>query len=506
MTTSLSHPKFDWKTFKWILLAGLVVRLIAAIFSQGYGMFDDHFLIIDPAASWVHGYDNDYWLPWSEYSKGTPKGHSYSYIGLNFIYFWLMDFMGVTDPKSLMLINRLLHALFSMITVWFGIKIVWKLAGEQQAKIVGWLLALLWVLPFVSVRNLVEVTASPFLVMGVWYLIRERKAVDFLVAGLLVGLSVSFRYQVGIFAVGLAAVYFFRFQWKSFALFCLGVLLMFSFTQGLIDFLIWGYPFAEFIQYTLYNASDGTQYMPNSNYFMYFFVLMGCFLVPLGLVLMVGFFRSWKKYAIIFVPTFLFLIFHTIYPNRQERFILTILPFFTILGVLGYQLFKETKFKERLFRVSMIAFWVLNIPFLLFAMTTYSKKSRIESAYALFPYRDQPKLVLLEGSSSGRVSPVAKFYTGDWELQSIERRDTIMEMSTEEERFVDYIFFHDDKEIDQRIERYRKLYPKMTKMTECEPGLIDALVHKANPINANEYIEIWRTNIEKPFAKKRKKS
>lgn len=486
----------EWPTFRIIILAALVVRLIAAFFSPGYGMFDDHFLVIEPAASWADGFDFDYWLPWTAENGGTPKGHSFSYIGLNFFYFSAMKAIGINDPKTLMLFNRIIHALFSMLVVIYGIKITRKLAGDQLAKTLGWFLAVLWIMPFVSVRNLVEFSAVPFLIMGVWYLIRDRNKYDLLVAGLLVGMSVSFRYQVGVFAVGIAAVYFFRFQWKPFLLYCLGVLITFTITQGLVDFLIWGYPFAEFLAYSIYNANQGTQYMPNQNYGMYFFVLMGSFLVPLGIAMMAGFFKSWKKYTLLFVPTMLFILFHTIYPNRQERFILTVLPIFAILGVIGYDLFKNTNFKQRAWRISIIAFWVLNIPLLIMASTMYSKKSRIESAYSLLPYKNETKLVLLEGTASGKVNAIAKFYTGDWKLQSMERKDTIQPMNEYELKQLDFIFFHDDKNLDKRIAKYKKLYPKMELIKQCDPSFLDHAIYTINPLNVNEYIEVWKTNSE----------
>ena len=103
----------DWTSYKTILIAALIIRLIAAIFSQGYGMHDDHFLIVEAASSWVDGYDYNNWLPWSPGNTGVPHGHSFTYVGLNYFYFYIMKFLGVSDPKILMLINRIIHALFS---------------------------------------------------------------------------------------------------------------------------------------------------------------------------------------------------------------------------------------------------------------------------------------------------------------------------------------------------------------------------------------------------------
>jgi hypothetical protein len=483
-----------FQSYKLILFVALFVRLIATIFSQGYGMHDDHYLIIEASASWVDGYDYNRWLPWTEGSGGTPEGHSFTYVGLNYVYFSIMKFIGVVDPKILMLFNRLIHALASMVVVIYGIKITEKLSNKETAIKVGWILALLWILPFISVRNLVEVAALPFLVYGVWLLIKNKKMRNFLLSGLFIGMAVSFRYQIGVFALGIAAYYFFKWQFKPFLLFSAGVLIVFGLTQGLVDYFIWGYPFAEFIGYVTYNMKEGTTYLPNHNYFMYFFVLIGSLFVPLGLIVMVGFFKSYKKYALLFVPTIAFILFHTLYPNRQERFVLSVLPFFIILGVMGYQLFKESKTREKLWKISMIAFWVLNIPFLFFSMTMYSKKSRVEAMYHLYNNSIDKEIILLEGSADQRTSMMPKFYAKSWYCSFTERTDTSQHLLVNPISQYDYIFFFDEKDLSKRIAQYKTIYPKMTLDKKCDPSLVDKLLRDLNPRNANEYIEIWKTN------------
>lgn len=492
----LQSDKFQ--SYKLIIFAAIIVRLIATIFSQGYGMHDDHYLIIEASASWVDGSDYNYWLPWTEGNRGVPEGHSFSYVGLNYIYFAIMKFLGIVDPKILMFFNRLIHALASLIVVWYGMKITEKLSNRENAVKVGWLLALLWILPFVSVRNLVEVAALPFLVYGVWLLLKKENLKSFFISGLIIGISVSFRYQIGVFAIGIAAYYFFKGQFKLCFSFSAGILLIFSITQGVVDYMIWGYPFAELISYVSYNMTEGTGYLPNTNYFMYILVLMGVLFVPLGLLIGFGFFKSYKKYAVLFVPTIFFLIFHTIYPNRQERFILSILPFFIILGVMGYQLLKESEMKRKLWKISIITFWIFNIPFLLFAMTMYTKKSRVEAMYHLYGNDIKDEMILLEGSSSGSVSMMPKFYAKSWHASYIERNDPNQELLINNDLTYDYIFFFDEKDLEKRIEQYKAIYPKMTLEKKCFPSTVDVMLRELNPRNSNEYIEVWKTNAKKP--------
>lgn len=507
-----------WSDYKLILWTAFLLRMIAAIFSQGYGMHDDHFLVIEASGSWVEGFDYNKWLPWHPENKG-PEGHSFTYVGLNFIFFYLLKFVGIVDPKVMMLFARVVHALFSMLTVIYGIKITEKLSNKRAATIVGWILAALWILPNISVRQLFETTPIPFLMIAIWWLIKDNsyqtnkglaspndwaidsftqiqkiKFANFFYAGLMLGLATSFRYQIGVFAIGIAAVYFFQFKWKPFFLFCLGVLVMFFLTQGVVDFMIWGYPFAEMLRYVTYNMNEGTEYMKNTNYFMYFFVLIGSLLFPLGILVFVGFFKIKKEYLLLFVPSILFLLFHTWYPNRQERFILTILPIFIILGVIGFEKIKKNGFDSKLWRISWISFWALNIPLLIFATTMYSKKSRVEAMYSIYEPSMKPKNILVEGVTTGDPSLLPRFYSKDWKGLYATRKDKSEPLKVVEWADYDYIFFFDDEDLPNRIKEYKTIYPKMTLHKKCYPSNLDVLLRTLNPNNKNEYIEVWKTN------------
>ena len=488
--------RIDFTSYKTIFFAALLIRLIATIFSQGYGMHDDHFLIIEASSSWSDGFDYNNWLPWSEKNRGAPEGHSFTYVGLNYIYFVCMKALGVLDPKILMLFNRILHAVFSLLILHFSYKITQRLGTQKQAITVGWILAFLWVLPFLSVRNLVEITCIPFMLWGMWLTIKNPTARNFLLAGLLLGFAVSIRYQVGVFAVGMATVYFLQKEFKGFIFFCLGVLLMFTLTQGLVDYLIWGKPFAEFLGYAIYNANEGTEYIPNNNYFMYFLVLMGLFLAPLGLLIGLGFIRGWKKYLILFIPVLFFLLFHSFYPSKQERFILPVFPFFLILGILGYEQLKQRQFWAKAWKFSYRAFWVLNIPLLIFATMMYSKKSRIEAMYYFYGINTEKVLVLQEATGETEISILPKFYCGNWKLGVIPREHKEEILTVHEGYIYDYILFCGEENLPERIDAYRtSLYPNMVCAKKCDPSFVDSFLRWLNPRNRNEYIEIWKTNV-----------
>ncbi|MGB1103508.1 MAG: ArnT family glycosyltransferase [Crocinitomicaceae bacterium] len=491
--------KIDWSAYRTILLAAFLIRFIAAIFSQGYGMHDDHFLVIEASASWTDGYDYNHWLPESPNNEG-PEGHSFTYVGFNYVFFSALKGLGISDPKILMFFNRLLHALLSLLIVTFAYKITEKLSSKKNAVLVGWILALLWVLPFLSVRNLAEIVCIPFILWGIWESIKSENRWRFLWAGMLLGVAISIRYQVGVFVVGMAAVYFFSKQWRAFIFFSIGVLIVFGLTQGLVDYLIWDYPFAEFIRYATYNANEGTEYIPNDNYFMYLLVLMGAFLFPFGLLVGIGFFRGFKQHLLLFVPVVLFILFHSFFPSKQERFILPVLPLFLMLGVMGYEQLRLQWKWDKLWNVSMKVFWALNIPLLLFVSFTYSKKSRVEAMY--YFYGKEPIRVLQEASSETDASMLPKFYANNWYMSAIARRDKSQSLTVYDGYHYDYIIFMGNDELDQRISDYRTIYPEMKLEKVCEPSMVDALLRWLNPRNSNEYIEIWKTNTDRLEKKK----
>jgi len=496
MSISKKLAFIDFNSLKTILFFGLIVRLIAAVFSQGYGMHDDHFLIIEASSSWADGYDYNNWLPWTEGSRGVPEGHSFTYVGLNYIYFECMQFFGFSDPKTLMLINRVLHGVFSLLIIYFGYKITEKIATKKNAVTVGWLLALVSVFPFLSVRNLVEITSIPFLMWGVWLIIDKGTTKSLFYAGLLVGLAVSFRYQIAVFTLGIGLYFLIKKELKSLFVFGLGSFVMFALTQGVVDYFICGYPFAEFIGYATYNATEGTKYLPNSNYFMYFWVLMGVLLFPLGLLAMVGFFKSAKRHLFLFIPTLAFILFHTFFPNRQERFVFTVLPFFIILGVVGYEKLKGKQFFAKLWKGSMVAFWVLNIPLLFFLSIHYSKESRVEAMYALYENGLENERILLEGTRSTKPSMMPKFYADSWYCSFIERTEPTQSLTVLDNQQYDYIFFFGKEDLESRIKSYLSLYPQLTLVKKCEPSFLDEVARKINPRNSNQYIEVWKTNFK----------
>jgi len=509
-----------------IILLALALRLVAVFFSQGYGMHDDHFLVIEPAQSWVDGIDFDNWLP--KHQTELSAGHSFIYPGIHYFVFEIFKHAGISDPSIKMYLIRLFHALWSLIVVVLGFKMADKLYNRKSAIQVGVLLATLWFMPFLSIRNLVEMAAIPFLMIGTWMIMnaeaKKNILLTYFLAGLILGISFSFRYQSIIFAGGIWLVVLFSKKWKESIVLGLGIIISLLLFQGLVDYLLGARPFDEIVKYVSYNMRMKDVY-GTKNVLMYVELVPGMLLPPVGLFLFWGFFYKWKKYLLLFLPTFLFFLFHSIFPNHQERFILTIVPFIVILGVMGWNEFAEkSKYwlkRPKLLKGCFVFFWSLNILLLIFTTTCYSKRARVETMIYLSQYKNEINNIVLEESNHDGVDMLPVYYMGKWinvfELGKPSdswRKDTAMIVSERSvnrvinkiEYFKDcpknqkpqYVCFGGDWNLAHRIANVKTVFPQLSFDTAIQPGLVDRVMLKLNPKNnRNNPIYIFKTNIKR---------
>jgi hypothetical protein len=523
---------WEEKPLTIIFFLAIFFRLIAVLFAKGWGMLDDHFLVVESAQSWVDGKDSDYWLPGSPGNTG-PTGHNFFYPGLQFLLFSFFRLIHLNDPQLKMMIVRLLHASWSLVTIFFGYKITRKLGTGKDAKIVGLLLAIYWFMPWVSVRNMVEVFCIPFLMMATWRIIRDpeegQKLSDYFIAGLFLGLAFNIRIQTVFFSVGLGLSILLNGRWKEVLVMAFGALVPIILIQGMIDTIIWGTPFVEMAGYIKGNIVDATSYI-TSPWYQYFLVVLGFLLPPVSFFLFYGFLRCWKKQIILFLPVTVFFLFHSIFPNKQERFILPVLPFIIISGVIGWNQFLENVASGRrkknepvkgdvsvsgklsadkarrwsgLIRGCWIFFWIVNLVLLVTISTMYSKRSRVEAMTYLSKYHDISYFMVLDENNSMELFPM--FYLGQWpetydELLEGENCDSLMIRVSKEpfQKQPRFILFTAETDLNRMVVKARKKFPYIVYETTIEPGYIDKIVKWLNPINKNRKVYIYRNTIFYP--------
>ncbi len=490
------------KPLTFVLIASGFFRLIAVIFSKGFGMHDDHFLVIEAAQSWVDGFDYNDWLPPRALH---PSGHSLFYVGLHYYLFLFFKIIGLADPQAKMVIVRLLHALLSLVTIIYGYRIAAHYSGKSTARTVGLLLGIYWFMPCLGVRNLVEMVCIPFLMLSTWMIIRslEKQATGkLLLSGIVAGLAFSIRFQSVLFIGGMGLALLLMRQWKAAIAYGIGALLCMLSLQGLIDYYIWKKPFTEFGEYVRYNIEASKDYF-QGGWYLYLLFQGGVLIPPVSIFLFFGFFRSWKKYLLLFLPSFIFLLFHIYFPNKQERFILPIVPFIILLGIMGWNEFVvSSRFwteRKKLLKACWVFFWVINFIPLPVVSAAYSKRSKVELMTYLAKKEDFKRLIVEESHRDEFTMPPF-FYLGKWYtegyIQGITSQFTVDSALYYIHKYPqlkpNYVVFFDDEDLDTRVENFKKGFPKIRYETTIEPGLIDKLFHWLNPINKNFVAVVYK--------------
>jgi hypothetical protein len=476
-----------------IIIIALIPRLIAVVFSKGFGMHDDHFEVIEQPFLIIH--DINFWA-----SRVEPEGHSIVYPGIHYLLLNGFNSIGIQDPQSQMFFIRLLHAFYSLLTVFFGYKIAEILSSRETAKKVGLILALFWAFPFLSVRNLVEIVCIPPLMAGFYFaLTSKEKFRNALIAGLCFGLAFTFRYQTISITGTLGLVFLFQKQFKQTALLASGFFLSAFIIQGGADVFAWGYPFASFIKYIRHNVTHSGDYTTGP-WYNYLVLVLGTLIPPLSFFLLYGFFRNWKKTLLILLPVFVFFVLHSMFPNKQERFIFPVIPLILVLGVVGWEeLVKQSAFWSR-HRTALKSlwswFWIINTILLLLFSTHYSKKSRVEAMYSLY---GKPVNGVLFGGGKFSAPQLPMFYCGLYPLPTydINNNEQFADVKTNFYKWKyspNYAIFFGPDSLDIRLHRIEStLGLKYTLERKIEPSFLDYIFFKLNPkYNKNETTFVFK--------------
>lgn len=485
-----------------VMLVAALLRLFAAFFAPGYLMVDDHFLVVEAGASWADGADYNNWLPWNQ--DGDPKPHAanFAYVGTQFFVFKALNALGFVDPQWKMVAVRLLHGIYSLLTVYLAFLITRRLSSTRNAMYVGLILGAAAIMPNFSVRQLVEFVCIPPLLIATWALVKDDKLgwKNYIIAGLGIGLSTGFRYQCGVFGVGVGLALLLQRDIKGAVQTGVWSLLFFTLSQ-LQDLFIWGEPFTQLRAYISYNESHAGSY-PNGPWYMYLLTILGYLVPPLSVFLLFGFFAGVRKYTMLVLPALLFLVFHSIFPNKQERFIFPILPFVTMAGVMVWgEWMSRSDFwttRRQLWRVILVITLTLNVIGLSLLTFTYAKKSRVESMYFLYQQGDYANFnaVFID---SEQLPPL--FYTGSWEknywhipgqTDIMSQRDDICRLASVRE-IPNYVLFYGSTAVEQQVQAFDQVYGGIDFQATIEPGVLDRILHWMNPThNTLEVVHIYK--------------
>lgn len=178
-------------------LLGIVVLVVASIFSTGYHHFDEHFQLLEFAGLKL-GLTTASNLPWEYHHQMRPA------LQPSIVYV-VYKFLGIENPFHLTFFLRLLSGGLSFLSA----LLLYKVYRDKFEDVVlkKWFLLLsftLWFVVYIGVRFSSENWSGIFFVLGfsAYFLFQRRTLLSFFTLGILFGVSFLCRYQAAFLIFG----------------------------------------------------------------------------------------------------------------------------------------------------------------------------------------------------------------------------------------------------------------------------------------------------------------
>ena len=468
------------------VLIGLSLRLVAALFSQGYAMHDDHFVIEDGPFQWFLP-DHGGW-----FHRVEPPGHSVVYPSILYAILSSCMNIGITDPQSQMLVMRILHALFATLAIPLAVAIARKVGSERSAQLAALLVAVFWIFPFMSVRNLIEMMSIPPLMAGVFLTLRRHSTKDLILAGLAFAVAFMFRYHTALVPGTMVLVLAWQRQWRTASVLAAACIVSVSLTQGVIDMAVWGSFLAAPIAYVKSNLAGVNDYT-SGPFYQYAVLIIGILIPPLSILLLyrvIADNRPKLRWELV-LPIAVFVLAHSLIANKQERFILPIVPMLLVAAAVAWvdrplNVLKTSAWTQG----SWITFWVANSVLLVLFTFSYSKRSRVESLTFL---SHQPAVQRVAVVGDNIQAPSFYLYPRV-PLMTVSSDTTSNTWASLATFHPTHIVFFDLASRDAFVLRTETVVGhRLQHLTDIDPGLLDVALYALNPSgNKNQTSVVYK--------------
>lgn len=380
--------------------AGLIAMLITAFFSVGYFHADEHFQILE----FIHyklGHTPVQDLPWEFGEKMRPAIQ----VALGYGLIRILNGFGIEDPFLLVFFLRLISGFLTW-QLWY------KLAqlllpdfkvGTGQKTFLG-MCFLLWFVPLIGVRYSSENWSALAFFSGLYLILRSELQPksdghsQMLLAGIMLGFSFYFRFQIGFAIAGLCMWLLFmqRFSIPKFLLMGISMCLAFSVSTA-ADYWLYGEfvctPCNYFRANIIENKAANFGVSPWWNYFK-LFIYKG--MPPLSILLLIAFLIGlYRKPKSVFtwcmVP---FIIGHSCVGHKELRFMFPMAVAFVYLSATGIIQLWSWISSGRL--RSTLAVLMISVNLLLLAGVAFSPAQPVVKLYKfLYHHGKHHKMTLL---------------------------------------------------------------------------------------------------------------
>jgi len=484
------------------LLVAMILRLPAVIFSKGYMASDDHFETVQIAYDGIQkGLLNDNGTLRWERVQPENIGRSPLYVLFLFSLMKLQSWAGITNLDAMMYLVRLLHALLSLLTVYCGVRYISDSTGSRAAALVGGLvLAGHFLLPYLSVRNLIEQVSADFLVPSVYLAyrgVKEKNDRFMAMSGILGGIAWMIRFNTGLAVLPIPfAVWYLVRSIRQALYFAAGGILMLLFSGSLdIPFLgSFGRSSFNIMERFLFPSELPPLPQP---FWMFAVLIVGVLIPPFSLYFLGSIFnrKIIREHFIIFSSAFLFFLAHSIITHKEERFMLPIFPLIIILGTVGLHRWVNegllSDFHLKAMKITGVIAAVISLILLPIFTLNYAHRGSVDSLVYLSCQNDVTKY-LVDRTERKRLVPYS--YAGlntspPLLLDRWETLDTADEIQNWKDS-ADYFVIFSDTAPEMHRARLTAYFGELTPAYHSPPSLVDLLLHFLNPRH-NHTNEAW---------------
>lgn len=404
-------------SYKNIFILSLLVYLITSFFSEGYYHPDEHFQILE-FCNYKLGKSPGSDLPWEFHERIRPSLQPV----LALVMVKVFNAVSIYNPFTYALIFRMLTAFFSWFVVCkLCIFLIRDFSTDIGKKLFLFLNFFLWFIPSISVRfssenySALTFLSAVYLILQYGEDVSNGKFVKLSSAGLLLGFSFFFRFQIAfsILGLGLWLVLIKKIHKPDLLILIVSAVCSISFCVYL-DYWFYGEfeltPINYFVANIVENKAANWATYPWWYYFN-LFILQAIF--PISLLLLGAFFvglyrKTISVFAWCLIP---FLIAHFAVGHKEMRFMFPMVFSFLYLTAMGIDYFISTRKYEKAVRFLFVFSVIVNMPLLLVKMVIPCQEA-ISYYRFLYDFSSQREMVLLctERDAYEMVGLKANFY------------------------------------------------------------------------------------------------
>lgn len=383
--------------------------------------------------------------------------------------------LGVMSPywqyRSVIIVLGLLSVLL-LALAFFKFAKINKLT-EQETGLLFLMFSFYFAGPFAFTRPMFESIAAPWLALAAVYALKydqDEKLKDLLWGVSFASIAFVLRQQLGLCALIFILLPILKKQIKH--VIKAGILgLVFLIISGIPDYYIRGKFHYSLLSLTIYNVEHGQEYGDRTIFFYPILIFIICFIPFFIKKYPRDFLKDYiKKSRSLIIMLLLFVFLHSLFPNKWERFIISVIP---LLLFLTFPFLNYLQQNFRQYRMRLIALYSLNGVLFFVASFFPSQKNLIEMSR----YLDQH----LEIKNVYRVAETPGWITDAFILNKQYQFIDADQMNLNEINWQDCgnVFVVGEAQADQYAEILNALHLK----AQFNVNLIEQLSFKMNPKN-----------------------